>query len=916
MVRKLAMAVSLAVGTLPLSVYALGLGEIKTSSALNEKFEAEIELLSVKKGELDTLRVGLAPAEVFAQTGVERPFLLSRLKFKPIRTRDGKAVIKVTSDAPIREPFLDFFVQVAWPKGQLVREYTVLLDPPVVTRRRAPKVTAPAAGAAPRRPETMEAGVSAAEGRYASATPGGEYGPVQSNETLWKIADRLRPAGISIHQMMVALYKANPNAFLNNDINLLKKGQVLRIPEENEIRSIGRKEAVAEFGRLSEGWIAKTEPGSATSEEAGPTEEEAAATPEAAVAETEPAAEEARLKIAGAEDKVVSEPGTGESAGAQGSDGEALRQKLLLVEEEAATARQEAENLRQRMDSMESKLEEMSRLLKFKDEELAQLQAQAAAGSVVAESAVTQQATTPSATEETAETAETTETAEPAPESTVEKEVVEEMAEEAAPEEPGVSEETTPAGETETGEAVVSTVTEESAPAVVERETRVETTEVVSATTAEAEAPGPKLIEEPKSGGEQWTQWLTDNWKLVAGGGGVVLLGLIGLAFSRRRKETETREIPPSATAPRAETRETESILEDEDAAALQQAADSAIGDTSFLSEYSTEELRALNEDTVDVDPVSEADVYIAYGRYSQAEEILREAMENGDESAAVRHKMLEVYYATQKKDEFEKLVEEMKAAGQDKEDPKAWEHILTMGRDLDRNNPLFAAAAAAGALKSEPAPDTEPESELSLDLSTLAEEVDSALNPESEPVDSFSNLDLELPSLQIEPGEHKEAKSTETEMSKEPSGMDLEFNETELHTELADINDLGELGIESNMLDETLADLADDLEGVMADSQVLDEPIDLEENGISALESLTGTIPAEELSDEEAPSQTISNEDSRIGDEVETKLELAKAFMEIGDADGARSILHEVQEDGTPSQKEAAGELLSQLEG
>ncbi|RTZ71401.1 MAG: hypothetical protein DSZ00_10645 [Gammaproteobacteria bacterium] len=910
MVRKLAMAVSLAVGTLPLSVYALGLGEIKTSSALNEKFEAEIELLSVKKGELDSLRVGLAPAEVFAQTGVERPFLLSRLKFKPIRTRDGKAVIRITSDVPIREPFLDFFVQVAWPKGQLVREYTVLLDPPVVTKRRAPKVTAPAAAAAPRRTEPVEPGAPAAESRYAAATPGGEYGPVQSNETLWKIADRLRPAGISIHQMMVALYKANPSAFLNNDINLLKKGQVLRIPEENEIRSIGRKEAVAEFGRLSEGWIAKTETGSATPEEAGPTEEEAAAAPQTAVAETEPAAEEARLKIAGAEDKVVSEPGTGESAGAQDADREALRQKLLLVEEEAATARQEAENLRQRMDSMESKLEEMSRLLKLKDEELAQLQAQTAAGSVAAESAVTQQATTPSATEET------TETAEPAPESTVEKEVVEEVAEEAAPEEPGVSEETTPAGETETGEAVVSTVTEEPAPAVVEEETRVETIEAAPATTAEAEAPGPKLIEEPKSGGEQWTQWLTDNWKLVAGGGGAVLLGLIGLAFSRRRKETETQEIPPSATAPRAETRETESILEEEDAAALQQAADSAIGDTSFLSEYSTEELRALNEDTVDVDPVSEADVYIAYGRYSQAEEILREAMENGDESAAVRHKMLEVYYATQKKDEFEKLVEEMKAAGQDKEDPKAWEHILTMGRDLDRNNPLFAAAAAAGALKSEPAPDTEPESELSLDLSTLAEEVDSALNPESEPVDSFSNLDLELPSLQIEPGEHKEAKATETEMSKEPSGMDLEFNETELHTELADINDLGELGIESNMLDETLADLADDLEGVMADSQVLDEPIDLEESGISALESLTGTIPAEELSDEEAPSQTISNEDSQIGDEVETKLELAKAFMEIGDADGARSILHEVQEDGTPSQKEAAGELLSQLEG
>ena len=395
-----------------------------------------------------------------------------------------------------------------------------------------------------------------------------------------------------------------------------------------------------------------------------------------------------------------------------------------------------------------------------------------------------------------------------------------------------------------------------------------------------------------------------------------MLLGLIGFVLSRRRKESGVEEVPPSATMSRTKDREPESILKEQDAAALQPAADSTIGDTSFLSEYSTEELRALNEDTVDVDPVSEADVYIAYGRYSQAEEILREAMANGDESTAVRHKMLEVYYATQKKEEFEKLVKEMQAAGQDKEDPQAWEHILAMGRDLDRNNPLFASAVDAGVVKSEAETEADAESELSLDLSTIAEEVDSALNPESEPVDSFSNLDLELPSLQIEPGEHKEDKATAAEVRARPDDAELELHETELHTELADINDLGELGIESNMLDETLADLADDLEGVMADSQILDEPIGLEESALSSLEGLTDTVSAEELAHEESPTQTLANEDSQIGDEVETKLELAKAFMEIGDADGARSILQEVQEDGTPTQKEAAGELLSQLEG
>ncbi|HIE53606.1 MAG TPA: hypothetical protein EYP90_00230, partial [Chromatiaceae bacterium] len=306
----------------------------------------------------------------------------------------------------------------------------------------------------------------------------------------------------------------------------------------------------------------------------------------------------------------------------------------------------------------------------------------------------------------------------------------------------------------------------------------------------------------------------------------------------------------------------------------------------------------------------AEADVYIAYGRYSQAEEILREAMKNGDEGAALRHKMLEVYYATQKKDEFRKLAEEMKAAGQDEEDPKAWEHIQTMGRDLDRNNPLFAAAAAASVTPESVGAD----SDMSLDLSVLAEEVDSALNSESERVEELSNLDLELPSLQIEPDTTQVNK--EKLEDKTSGDLDLELNETELHTELADIDELGELGIESNMIDDTLADLAGDLEGVMADSRVLDEPLELEENALSALDDLTTAVRADELGGEETPAEVTTGEDSRIGDEVETKLELARAFLEIGDADGARSILHEVQEDGTPQQKEAATALLAQLQG
>ena len=141
-----------------------------------------------------------------------------------------------------------------------------------------------------------------------------------------------------------------------------------------------------------------------------------------------------------------------------------------------------------------------------------------------------------------------------------------------------------------------------------------------------------------------------------------------------------------------------------------------------------------------------------------------------------------------------------------------------------------------------------------------------------------------------------------------------MALGETELHTELLDISEIGDVNVGTTNLDEALADLSGDLEGVMADSQILDEPLDLEDERFSNLED--GLSPDSQISGLENDLNVSSSmeEDSIIGDEVETKLELARAFMEIGDADGARGILQEVEEDGTPEQKETASELLGQL--
>ncbi len=875
MVRKLALAVSLALGSLPLSVHALGLGDIETSSALNEKFKARIELLSVQPGELESLKVGLAPYTVFERNGVERPYVLSLLRFRPMRTKDGRAVIEVTSERPIREPFLDFFLQLTWPKGQLIREYTVLLDPPVVTKRAAAPVAAAAAGAAVVQKTRPESAPRATTPKP-EIGPGGDYGPVRPNETLWQIAERLRPAGVSVHQMMMALYHANPDAFLRGNINLLKKGRILHVPELDEIRALDRREAIAQFREASRS--------------GRPTTAARAPAPTPAKGEGSPDASDAtagRLEIASAEQ--VTQGGANEA--------EVLKQKLMVVEEQAESARQEAANLRARMDELEAQLAEMKRLLALKNATLAQLQAGGLSP---------QESPAPETTEEAAaESPELT-----AQESGAPQKVAEEPPADLAPTAPVVESETT-------AENAEIAPPEETAQAPAPAEPK-------PAPRASAKpAPQPPVAAEPQGG---WQQWLSDNWVLVASGGGVVALGLLGLGLARRRRQPESavqEEVPPvMAAAPQPEIREPESILRDDQSEPVPTAPDSAMGDTSFLSEYSTEELRSLNEDTIEADPVSEADVYIAYGRYSQAEEILNEAMRNGNQSAAVRHKMLEVYYATQKKDEFRKLAEKMKEDGQDREDPQAWEHILAMGRDLDRNNPLFtagAAAAGAGAAAvAASAASADDDSDLALDLSSLAEEVDSSLNPESQMADGFSTLDLELPSLQIGSAETRgEGGGASLMEDEDATDLEIDTEATELQTELNDIGDLADLGIESNLLDDSLANVASDLENAMTDSQILDEPLELDQEISSTLDEINASVSADELTgDDHQDADEAMEGESRLGDEVETKLELARAFMDIGDAEGARSILQEVQEDGTPEQKKEAAELLAQLDG
>jgi pilus assembly protein FimV len=262
-------------GLIPLSVGALGLGEISLKSALNQELVAEIPVTADSSDDLSRLDVRLASPEVFQRFGLDRPQFLNTLNFTVDRD-GGVSRILVTSSLPVSEPFVSLLLDITWPQGHLLREYTMLLDPPAFARDGAmqpaaalPVATSPApavkrierpdeqvgAGAA----RSGQGAASTGDGRLVAGPDGSSYGPVRANETLWAISERLNAdSGVSLNAMMVALYRANPEAFAGN-INLLKRGAILRVPAGDELAALSAGEATSEVRRQNEAWRAGAE---------------------------------------------------------------------------------------------------------------------------------------------------------------------------------------------------------------------------------------------------------------------------------------------------------------------------------------------------------------------------------------------------------------------------------------------------------------------------------------------------------------------------------------------------------------------------------------------------------------------------------------------------------------------------------
>ena len=334
-IRKLVLAMAAASALSSGMANALGLGELTLKSAQNQPLDAEIELLDVRDLKAAEVAPSLAPAQEFSKAGVPFAAYLEDLTFTPVINPNGKSVLRVTSSQPLPGPVVKFLVQVMWPQGRLLRDYSVLLD------------------------QAQAQGDKPAAGNLNPASTAASSYTTQRRDTLWQIAARNTQGG-SIQQTMIAIQALNPDAFIGNNINQLKVGQVLRLPDQQQVQSIAQAEANREVAEQYAAWR--------EGRRLGPRARQLDATRRGA-------ADAAPARVAQGDNLRLVSPGN--QAGAD--QAKALSDKLAVAQESLDTSRRDNDELKSRMSDLQSQLDKLQRLIDLKNDQLARLQAQGAA---------------------------------------------------------------------------------------------------------------------------------------------------------------------------------------------------------------------------------------------------------------------------------------------------------------------------------------------------------------------------------------------------------------------------------------------------------------------------------------------------------------------------------------------------------
>jgi len=925
-VRKLVLAIAAASALSSGMAQALGLGELSVKSTLNQPLVAEIELTEAQGLNPAQVVPSLATTADFAQAGITRQAFLNDLTFTPVINANGKSVLRITSSRPVREPFVKFLVQVLWPNGRLLREYSLLLDPPKYSPEAAAAAAAPVSPAAPaqlpstapsaEQPATPPPAPAQEPAAQAPPAAGSESKPVlyttTNNDTLWEIAEKVRNGG-TVQQTMLAIQALNPDAFIGGNINRLKKGQVLRLPTAQQSRTMPQPQAVSEVAAQNQAWRQGRNLPTGARQLDATRRDRAGAAP--AQVETQD-----NLSLVSA----------GSNSAAKGAAGDKnLANKLAVAEENLDTARRDNAELKSRMNDLQSQLDKMQRLIQLKSDQLAKMQA---SGAVVPNAAA---ANTPAANP-----------ANPALPAAL---VATPGSPEAAAKPPG---EIAPEDALPAGAAQVTTPGSEQ-PLVVDP---------VAAQEVDEQDPFKQLLNNP----------------VVLGiiGGAVVLLLLLLMLFLARRRNAKA-EAEKHRRMARALAEESD-FVSDMDMELPQASFDGLDVPPPGVRMAPAAVAAGVAAKERPADPLVQAEIHIAYGRMNQAVELLEESVKADPSRDDIRLKLMEIYAEQGNTKAFAAHERKMVARGKNQAEVE----------QLKDNNPTIAAAAVTAAaatataaalaaemdakyveslLLDEPeaepepepvslAPEPEPASveaetdELDNDFDLSLDDLEQA-SPEpvierdaSPAADDFA-LDaptltpVEEPSFESLLRQQNEAAAVSAPDDLDDFDLDLAEDEPGLTTEddfLLSLEneplDLGETPAavpETSLEPEHDLDLPDDFDLSLADEIETDQATQAfasEIDDVNAeLERLSQNLETPPMAE---PFQTPSfTADDMAGmddepefdflsgtDEAATKLDLARAYIEMGDSDGARDILDEVVTEGNDGQKTEAREMLGRL--
>ncbi|GEM_PF-3521865 len=940
------------------TVQALGLGELKVESALKQPLKGQIRLILNPGESLENLQVKLAGVEDYERVGLD-PTLVPPSIQLAVRQGANGAYIEITSSQPVNEPIVSLLLEADWPKGRLLREYTLLLDPPsyapVATVAPArlnqpesfddtaqeqvttePEPTEPEAPVAP--PPALaaeEANAATAEEKPAltrefpveAATPAQKTVTVTAGSTLWSIASQQRSRDVSVHQMMVAILRANPEAFLDGNMNRLKKGSVLHIPAAAQVRDISREEALAEVASQSQQWVSYQDKARGLVPSAYQTESTAEKAP--SVASTNQDYKLDLVPPAADKDSETRSTGSvGETDNRRGDEA-----ALALAREDLATLEQEKQELASRIEELESIVNDQQAVLQMKDADLAKLQQQLAAlnkkrqaledgARIAQENLQTLNGSTPESDKNPGE-------------------------------EPTSKEENTPQ-QAEAGESVADTddvwgqepalaATEADSSESASAKQLAETSGTKSVDTAPeaAEQPDDSVVEEPvlvsensqphaettpvgseeRSFWQKMLDWISAN-PLYAAGAALLLLLLGLLPKVLRRKDDEPEDSDEGSfldsIAVRAEKRDDQ-------------------------PEVSIEELlERIEQEPDNVDLLYEAALY---------------------------------YYGENDQQKFENMAEELYGRLADPGDSK-WQEIAELGRKIAPENALFGV----GALTEDQEVFEEDLSDDNVTGDTLDDQPtfdDASSSEESQPNEAVSDdITEEIPQIEAETTAAAEGdfefdldEYLEEEQAPEPSSEhtestdnsreDMADNARSLADELDTLDDVtspeafsetlqaDEPLPEATELDLSLEDLESELESISLDEESGDNGASVDEAETPVVD-LTGELDIDESEDlmdfdfgedqapeksqpgqeenfepgpEESPEEDVDlgfNLDDIVpeGDAVATKLDLARAYYEMGDIDGARIMLDEVIEEGNAEQQAEARKLREEMDG